>query len=160
MTAARLFQLAFVTDDIERGQDLLAARFGVDDFGTLGEMTLINTQDEPLTFEARIAWLHDLELELIEPRGGFDALYRDGLPADGSSLALHHVGYLLDTHEAVSAMQAQVDSHGMPVPLSGRRGTESAFFYADARPLVGHFLEYLYLSPERLDVHRHLPPAR
>lgn len=154
MTGARLFQIAYVTEDLDRGAAALIARFGVAGVGRLGEMT-VTTDDGPcFTLNIGIAWLGDLQLEIIEPRGGSDAIFRDALPRDGSVLAMHHLGYLVPSADQVSAIAAEVAASGLPLAFSSRRGEEAAFCYADARRSLGHYLEYLYLSPRRLAIHR------
>lgn len=153
MTKARLFQIAYVTGDMDRGAAVLAAQFGLPDVSRM-EMTVTTDDGEQSLLNIGLAWLGDLQLEIIEPRGGSDAIFRDALPVDGPVLALHHLGYLVPSFDEMPKVRAEVIGKGLPLPFSGHRGEESAFFYADARRSLGHYLEYLYLSPQRLAFHR------
>jgi hypothetical protein len=89
-------------------------------------------------------WIGDLQYELIQPVSGLVDIYRDALPAD-DGLKFHHTGTRV---EDWADFRARVDEQDLPVVLEGG-GDLLKFLYLDARQLVGHYLEYVWMTPER-----------
>lgn len=91
-------------------------------------------------------WVEDLQLELIEPKAG-DVLdiYRDALPAD-DRLEFHHVCHVVDDWQA---LLARAERQPFPVVLRGGRPGLLEFLYLDARQWLGHYIEYVWMVPER-----------
>jgi hypothetical protein len=71
-------------------------------------------------------------------------LYLDQLPAD-DSLRFHHVCMRVDDWKG---FRARVDRQPYPVAIEG--GNDALrFLYLDAREFLGHYLEYVCMTPER-----------
>ena len=91
-------------------------------------------------------WIGDMQFELIQPiEGDVLALYRDALPAD-DSLAFHHVCHRIDDWDA---FMAQVDQQPYPIVLKGGTPGMLQFLYLDTRKWLGHYIEYVWMVPER-----------
>jgi catechol 2,3-dioxygenase-like lactoylglutathione lyase family enzyme len=91
-------------------------------------------------------WVEDLNFELIEPKEGETlAIYRDALPAD-DRLAFHHVCHVVDDW---GALMAKVDQQPFPVVLKGGTPGMLEFLYLDMREWLGHYVEYVWMVPER-----------
>jgi hypothetical protein len=91
-------------------------------------------------------WVEDMQYELIEPvSGDVLALYRDALPAD-NSLKFHHVCNKVDDWDA---LWARIEKGPFEVVLRGGTPGMLEFCYLDTRPLLGHYLEYVWMQPER-----------
>ena len=92
---ANVWQICWVTTDLERGMEVLRERFGVEhcvEVPTDGATFLKG--EEPVDWHARVAMgaRGGPILELIEPVGGEVDFYRRFLPEDGSAdLRLHHL---------------------------------------------------------------------
>ena len=95
-----------------------------------------------------IGFVGDLQLEVIEPAGGHDSIYRDALPDDGAfHTRWHHAGFLLNSADELNSVRACLTEAGHRVTLSGRNPGVARFAYFDARAILGHYLEYFYLEP-------------
>ena len=90
-----MWQLGYVTTDLDRASELLRERFGLEhimEVPTDGATFLAG--DEPVDWEARVAMgaRGGLIVEVIEPVGGEVDFYKRDLPDDGSfALRLHHL---------------------------------------------------------------------
>ncbi|ODU04529.1 MAG: hypothetical protein ABS81_09680 [Pseudonocardia sp. SCN 72-86] len=152
-----MFQMAYVTSDFDRALAVFAEDYGMTEFGRMSDLTLTDESGDTMSIEVGLAWAGDVQIELIEPRGGRDDLYRDALTGGSSDIVFHHIGILLPTREAVEEQRAESIRRGRPIVLSGNVEGASAFVYADARATLGHHLEYLWFTPERLAFHRSMP---
>ena len=89
-------------------------------------------------------WIDGLQYELIQPVSGLVDIYSDALP-DDDGLKFHHICTRVDDW---ADFRARVDQQDLPVVLEGG-GDLLKFLYLDARKLVGHYLEYVWMTPER-----------
>ncbi|MCJ8159793.1 VOC family protein [Sphingomonas sp. LaA6.9] len=91
-------------------------------------------------------WVEDLNFELIEPKEGEAlAIYRDALPAD-DSLKFHHVCHVVDDWDE---LMGKVAKQPFPIVLKGGTPGMLQFLYLDAREWLGHYIEYVWMVPER-----------
>lgn len=89
-------------------------------------------------------WINNLQYELIQPVSGLIDIYSNALP-DDDSIKLHHIGMRVPDWDV---FRERVDTKGYPVVFEG--GNDALrFLYLDARKLVGHYLEYMWMTPER-----------
>ena len=77
-------------------------------------------------------------------RGVFVDFYTDELPTD-DSMKFHHVAYRVDDWDA---FRGKVDQLGYKLVLEGG-GDALKFLYLDARDFLGHYIEYVWATPER-----------
>ena len=91
-------------------------------------------------------WVGDLNFELIEPKeGDVLAIYRDAL-RDDDRLQFHHVCQRVDDWDA---LMARIPDQPFPVVLKGGTPSMLQFVYLDARAWLGHYIEYVWMVPER-----------
>jgi len=96
------------------------------------------------TSKIAMLWVNNLQYELIQPVSGLVDIYSDLLPAD-DGVKHHHVGMRVDNWDD---FRARVAREGHSVVLEG--GSDALkFLYIDGRKLVGHYLEYVWMTPER-----------
>ena len=91
-------------------------------------------------------WIEDFNIELIEPKeGDVLAIYRNALP-DDDRLAFHHVCHRVEHWEEFTAR-----AENQPAPLVLKGGTPGVleFAYLDTRQWLGHYTEYVWMTPER-----------
>jgi hypothetical protein len=89
-------------------------------------------------------WINNLQYELIQPVSGLVDIYRDQLP-DDDSLKFHHICMRVPEWDN---FRARVDQKGYRVVLEG--GSDMLkYIYIDGREFVGHYLEYVWMTPER-----------
>ncbi len=146
MFEGRHFQNAYVTRDIDKGIESFRARSAVGAvkaFEAAVELWTPNGRGLQVSKLAFI-WIDGLQYELIQPISGPTDIYRDALPAD-DGLKFHHICMRVDDW---TDFRARVAAQDLPVILEGG-GDLLKFLYLDARKLVGHYLEYTWMTPER-----------
>lgn len=139
------FQIAYVARDLERAM----RRFG-DDFGVVRwdvmDMAALHGHETPLRYIGN-AYAGDVMVEIIEPVPGAASIYADWLSADDDkAVRLHHLGFLVDSAEKLKATVEQLEKAGFPTAHAGSFGEVLDYHYADARPLLGHYLEFIHLK--------------
>lgn len=139
------YQNAYVTRDIDKWIENFRQRAKVDRVLTHEGAMPVTTPDGPAIQKSKLAfiWVGDLQYELIQPIEGL-ALYSDALPAD-DGLQFHHICMRVDDWDD---FRARVDEQPYPVVLEGG-GDALRFLYLDARPFLGHYLEYTWMTDER-----------
>lgn len=90
-------------------------------------------------------WVGDLNYELVQPMSGLVDVYRDALPQD-DGLQFHHVCHVVDDW---ADLRARIEKDAFPVVLEGASGDQLKFVYLDTRPWLGHYLEYVWMTPTR-----------
>ena len=140
------YQNAYVTRDVDKWVDIFRKRAKVDRVLTYEGSTPVKTPagDGIQTNKLAFIWVGDLQYELIQPISGSVSVYRDALPTD-DGVRFHHICMRIpDWNE----FRARVDEQSLPVVLEG--GNEALrFLYLDARPFLGHYLEYTWMIDER-----------
>ena len=146
MIEGRTFQNAYLTRNIRDAIKLFEARANIRKLLQFEATAEVMTPSGPGSFTNKLAfiWIEDFQYELIEPVSGSTRLYLDQLPAD-DSLQFHHVCMRVDDWQS---FRARVDRQPFPVAIEG--GNDALrFLYLDAREFLGHYLEYVWMTPER-----------
>lgn len=134
------FQMAYVTNDIERACALFSERYGIREYRRLeGEL--------PAGGHIRIelAWCGGLMYELIRAEGPGAEVFNSVLPAHpmGDELVIchHHLGYLLRDQPGWDALEREIAQGGWRVV---HRIDVPGFLKACIVevPEIGHYLEY------------------
>ncbi len=145
MLEGKHFQNAYITRDIDKAVELFRNRFGVSDVVSLELPLEVTTPKGKGLAVNKIAliWINNLQYELIQPVSGLVDVYSDALP-DDDSLKFHHICMRIDDWDS---FRSNVEKQGYPVVLEG--GTDMMkFVYLDARDSLGHYLEYVWATPE------------
>ena len=148
MIVGQHYQNAYVTRNIARGVERFREHADIRTvLETEVEVKLWTPQGEGVGVQKlAFIWVGDLQFELIEPQSGdVLALYRDALP-DDDSLLFHHICNRVDDWDA---FMAGVDKQEFPIVLKGGTPGALQFVYLDTRELLGHYLEYVWMVPER-----------
>lgn len=145
------FQMAYVTNDIERACELFGARLGIKKFSRLqGQMPTGGS------IHAEFAWVGTIMYELIFAAGPGSEIYMERLPAgDGFRVMHHHLGYLIHNKEQWDAVLAQAKHNGWSVPYRNVNPLLEVCF-VDV-PELGHYLEYLFPQQAGLDFFKNVP---
>ena len=148
---ANVWQICWVTSDLDKGMELLRERFGVEhcvEVPTDGATFLKG--DEPAEWEARVAMgaRGGPILELIEPVAGEVDFYRRFLPADGSAdLRLHHIATFIPLgDDAWASLEELLARHGLRVDYTVLIPERVRAGYVDTTALLGHWLEVCQLQ--------------
>jgi hypothetical protein len=142
------YQNAYVTHDLEAGMALVTARFGVTDYIRFAPEVMHKTPDGEKLCQVSVAlaWTGGLQIELIQPIGGYVEPYRALMPADTRDIVprFHHVAVRRDD---LDAMRREIAAEGLPLAFEGEV-PGLVYVYLDARNELGHFLEYVWATPE------------
>jgi len=144
-----LTQVAWVTDDIESTERLLADQFGTGAWTRIPDVVFgpdtTTLRGEPVEFVAHIslAYAGDLQLELIQPVRG-RTVHAEFLEAHGPGL--HHVCFEVDD---VSASCAAAEADGVPVLMRGSMmDGEIEFAYLDGSVAGAPYVELARIGPQ------------
>ena len=143
MSPYNIFQTAHVTADIDDAVAIAARRFGAPRM-QVNRDVLIETGRGVAHCHFALAFIGDVQLELIQPAGGEDGVYRELVPAKG--LKLHHVGVLVDSDSDWNAVIAESEREGILMPVSGDFAGLMRYLYLDRRAELGHYVEYMQPS--------------
>ena len=147
---ANVWQIAYVTRDLDQGMELLRDRYGVEstEVPTAGATFLVG--DEPADWDVRISMgaRGGSIVELIEPVGGEVEFYRRFLPDDGSAgLGFHHLATFVpvgdESWESMTRLLADLGmgfDYTVLIPDRVRAG------YVDTTADLGHYVEVCQLQ--------------
>jgi hypothetical protein len=154
---ANVWQIAYVTSDLDQGMEALRERFGVEhcvEVPTAGATFLRG--DEPAEWDARVAMgaRGGLIVELIEPVAGEVDFYRRFLPEDGSpALRLHHLASFIEVgDEAWRSLTELLARSGLKVDYTVLIPDRVRAGYVDTTAELGHFLEVCQLQAADIEV--------
>ena len=140
-----LFQIAYVTGDLDRAVAAMKTRFGI---GTM--MVTRGVAHSPTTrIDMALAWAGDWMIELVQPHGDGASVFEAIRPEPGRLLRHHHFGHLLRSEEAWQALRDRIAASGQPVFVE----KDTGFFhyvFVDARDTLGCFTEHMTCTPEGL----------
>jgi hypothetical protein len=145
MMGNAVFQLAYVAQDLDRAMAEFGIALGIGRFQVNRDVA-IATGNGAACCHFALAFLGTQQIELIEPAGGMDGVYRDALEP-GRIAVLHHFGFLVPTQTSWQDTLRRIEAGGHPVPVRGSFGDLMHYAYLDRRDLCGHYLEYMYATP-------------
>lgn len=148
---AEHFQMAYVTNDLDRACALFGEQLGIGAFAELG-----GAMPEGGEIEARFAWVGTLMYEIIAARGPGSAIYMDRMPrGSGFTLMHHHLGFLIGSEAEWNGVLANAARQGWAVPYRNANPLTEVCFIAV--PGLPHYLEYLWASQLGLDFFAQVP---
>jgi hypothetical protein len=153
---ANVWQLGYVTTDLDRATEFMADRFGLTDCRRLpSDTATFLAGDQPVPWEVKVAMgaRGGLIVELIEPVAGEIDFYTEVLPAGGEfAVRLHHVATYTepgdpewDRIETLLAKSNLTVDYTVLIPGRVRAG------YVDTRAELGHWLEICQLQREDIE---------
>jgi len=134
---------SYVTPNLDRGMAAMSALWGVTGYRVSRDRR-IGTPNGEARLNMALTYIGDMQLELIEPIGGDDGLYREMLPADPDELRFHHFGTILGAEAEWDQLQAYIAANQVRTPVFGGTPGRSRYLYADLRHTLGHYLEFMY----------------
>jgi hypothetical protein len=139
------YQNAYVTRNRDKAVATLRERHGMGEFIFFEPDIEVRTPGGIGRAQTRVAlgWAGNLQIEIIEPVSGLVDLYYPYLP-DDDSLRFHHSAIRVDDWKPFCE---EIARKKYPVAYaSGLEGLE--FVYLDARDTLGHYVEYMWATPE------------
>jgi hypothetical protein len=146
MFLERHYQNAYVTPNLEQALVKLRTEHGVGDFMCIDSSIPVWTPGGEGVATTRIAlgWVGDLQYELIQPISGPVGIYSDAVRED-QLLRFHHVAMRADDWDA---LRGDIDGRARSIVYRGQTDGLK-FVYVDARDTLGHYLEYVWATPEK-----------
>lgn len=142
------YQNAYVTHDLDRAMEMLSQRYGLKDYVVFEPEMVLKTPEgeKSASLRAALAWTGGLQIELIQPLTGYNDHYSPYLPKDRSDPTpqFHHMAVRRDD---LAAMRAEIDKLGLKLAFEGEV-PGLTYIYLDARETLGHYLEYVWATPE------------
>jgi len=147
-------QNAYVTHDLEKAMAIVSERFAIEHFDRFDPEMTVRTQNgiKPLVTRVASCWAGGLNIEIIEPAGGYVDHYMTMLPSDKSDAVprFHHISLRRDDE---SEMRKEIQRLGLPLAFEGPLSIKTeipslVFIYLDARQTLGHYVEFTWKSPE------------
>jgi glyoxalase/bleomycin resistance protein/dioxygenase superfamily protein len=152
---ANVWQVAYVTRDLNEGMALLRKHYGVESTEVPTEGARFLVGDEPAPWDVRISMgaRGGLIVELIEPVDGEVDFYRRFLPPDGSNaLGFHHLAAHMPLgDEAWEALGDVLAAAGLKVDYTVLIPDRVRAGYVDTTAELGHFLEICQLQPADIE---------
>jgi hypothetical protein len=140
------FQHGYVTNDFDRALDYFRV-FGVTEFLELRSIIAPMTDRDAATLSVALGWYGGLQIEVIQPEGGFCDIYSEWLAGDDYALRLHHHAFMVADADAYEQMRDAYVARGNSVRVDGRNPRSgNRYFYADTRAELGHYMEYIYAT--------------
>jgi extradiol dioxygenase family protein len=152
-----LFQTAYVVADIDAGVAIAARRFGIPAM-QVTRGSRIETGNGIAVGHFALAFVGETQIEIIQPAGGADHVYRQMVAGDG--LTLHHLGVLLDRDADWDAVIEENRRDGVDMPVSGDFAGLMRYAYFDRRAELGHFVEYMQASAAGATIFDDVPRYR
>jgi hypothetical protein len=147
-----LYQIAYVSADLEAGTRQIAAIHGIDRFRVKHDVPSAPGMPDMVLHQAHV-FIGSVQIELIQPAGGDDALYRDFCAADPAAIRHHHFGMWVDDPVQYRRLPGALAQHDIPITFEISIPGVGGAIYADTRPTLGHYLEYVHLRPEVKDAY-------
>jgi hypothetical protein len=151
---ATIWQVAYVTRDLDEGMALLRDRFGVESTEVPTAGGTFYAGDTPVEWDVRIAMgaRGGLILEVIEPIGGEVDFYRRFLPDDGG-LGFHHLAAHVPVgDEAWRSIEGLLAELGLAVEYTLVIPDRVRAGYVDTTAMLGHYLEICQLQPADIEL--------
>lgn len=144
---SNLMQVAWVTPNLDRTMDQFGQRYGIPEFFATEVTFPARYFDETgdISIRMALANIDNMQIELIQPAGGLDRIYRDALPRDGSHAnVFHHV--CVKVNGDLSNWNAHIarTEEKTPVRYTGDPGPDVRFAYTDERANLGIWLEHVW----------------
>jgi len=145
--APNICQICYITADIDKAVAAFAATNDTGPFHMLRHNMVPHAQGGFAETHVALAWIGNMQIEIIQPLGGRDEIYRDYLPKDGADMAFHHFCVRAATWEEFADRKAHFQALGCEIGFARESGPYRTF-YADTRKMFGHFVEYVWLEDE------------
>ncbi len=152
---ANVWQVCYVTPDLERGMKELRDLFRIENATEVPvERATFMKGGEQVEWKPRVAMgaRGGLIVELIEPVSGEVDFYRQALPKDGGVLGFHHLAMLVPLgDEAWDSVEELLGDHGLSFEYTILIPDRARLAYVDTRAQLGHWIELCQLEKADTD---------
>jgi len=140
MIEGQFYQVGYVTRNVEAAAERFRKVADIRREATSQTSMMVNSPDGPFLMEHKLAlfWVGAVQYELIEPIG-HSPLYSASLPDAEDDIRMHHIAMRVPDWDDFRARLARLPYR---IAMEGEHGS-LRFMYVDARPVIGHHIEYL-----------------
>lgn len=132
------FQMAYVTNDLDRALPIMRDRYGL-------AATTVFSPAPGLPMRIALAWSGQTMYEVIDATGMGIDIYDKALPTD-FAIRFHHIGVEVPDDAGWERLQQAIAAGSHPVDFSGDNEV-ARFAYVHA-PELGHYVEYVQLHEQ------------
>ena len=140
----RHLHTAYVTSDLELGQRRLTSLFGAQDFTVYPEMGVTIPGGGEARFTFALTTVNGIDLEVIQPLGGQDDVYRRALPDDPADIAFHHFASAIHSESEWEMVLNAARNPAVDVLVHGGEEYNLHYIYLDTRKQLGHIIEFIW----------------
>lgn len=148
-----LFQMSYITRDIEAAMDHCRQELGITDFATSdSEVEVLSFGKlRPLRIRAAFANIGRHQFELIQPVSGATEIYTDEVDLSAHIINYHHIAIAVrgghgQWLELLDEVRASGDEFAYLFPPVPSPEDKVCFCYVDTRKRLGHYTEYLWVD--------------
>ena len=152
----RFSQVSYATSDVEHAAAVLGSVYGIERF-QIDRGSEVDSPAGKIVIDVAQAFAGDLHVEIIQPAGGADALYREVLSQRGFSVRLHHFGHLTRSADEWARILDFISARRWRVVLGGNYRDLIHYAYVDTRAELGHYLEFMYQTDRGRDMFSSVP---
>ena len=150
-------QINYVTNDVDEAVMRLKRTYGIPEF-SITRGAEVQTAKGPARIHGALAFAGGRQIEVLQPAGGADGVYRDWLPREtGFALRHHHYGHLITSAEDWQRVKAIIRAKGWDTPVGGNYDNAIEYLYVDVRHEIGHYLEFMYHNEKGMEFFRAAP---
>lgn len=150
---AQLFQMSYITRDLEAAMAHAREHMGVEHFDTTDAEVEVLSYGKlrPLKIRAAFANIGRNQFEIIEPVSGAIEIYTDEVDLTKHILNFHHIaiavrGTIDDWRALLAEVRASGDEFAYLLPVEASDDDKFCFCYVDTRKRIGHYTEYLWVD--------------
>jgi hypothetical protein len=144
-----IWQVCYVTRDLDAGMAELRERYGIESTEVPTEGATFLVGEEPAEWDVRVSMgaRRGPIVELIEPIGGEVEFYRQALPKNGG-LGFHHIAtYVPLGDEAWNSIGDLLAGAGLRFDYTVLIPDRVRAGYVDTAGMLGHYIEVCQLQP-------------
>jgi hypothetical protein len=147
----KFFQLGYVVKDLDKAVEAAKVRTGVPNW------QVIHLPAGSLVDGMAFAWKQGVMLELIAVTPATVLpVYANHIPDADDDAKFHHLGYMMESQEEFDGRIAEAEAGGMPLAFNmDFNGVLTC--YIDSFRQLGHFAEFVYLTPPMRDFFAGVP---
>lgn len=151
------FQIGYATSDLDKALALYQQKYDMGPFAEIRGIPVQGPNNTDMIANFALAYKGDTMIELIQPVEGDTSMFDHVLPKNEFVIRHHHFAYCLDSMDELNAAEEMMRADNIDVPIRGNGMDQVFFFYADTRPWLGHYSEYLTLTDKGREAYAQLP---
>ena len=136
--------IGYVTNDLAQAVEVMRQQYGLAKISDCGEHPVTLADGSQYLHKTAMIFVEPWGVELIQPTGGNDSIYREFLPSRGFGMNLHHVCFSAPSRAELDAAKDGFVAAGYRIAVDSQK---TNFFYADTREFFGHYTEWAYVGP-------------